>query len=48
MLNVTWTDLDLLAVILHFCNWFCIAARLICSFCEAMATIAVSSAMLLW
>jgi hypothetical protein len=34
--NVTWTDLDPLAFILHLCNHFCIASRLVCSFCQAM------------
>jgi hypothetical protein len=35
--NVTWIDLDLLPIILHFLNQFWIASRLVCSFCEAMA-----------
>jgi hypothetical protein len=37
VVNVTWTDLDSLAVILSFFNNFCIASRLVCSFIEAMA-----------
>jgi hypothetical protein len=37
MVNVTWTDFDPLAFNLHFLNQFRIAARLIFSFCEAMA-----------
>jgi hypothetical protein len=37
MANVTWTDLDPLAFILHFLNKIWIAARLVCSLCEAMA-----------
>jgi hypothetical protein len=36
VVNVTWTDLDSLAFILHFFNNFYIASRLVCSFCEAM------------
>jgi hypothetical protein len=34
--NVTWTDFDSLAFILHLFNHFCIAFTLVCSFCEAM------------
>jgi hypothetical protein len=37
VVNLTWTNLDPLALILHFSNGFRIAARLVCSFCEAMA-----------
>jgi hypothetical protein len=37
VVNVTWTNLDPLAFIFHFYNQFWIAARLVCSFCEAMA-----------
>jgi hypothetical protein len=44
MVNVTWTDLDLLAFFLHFLNQFCIAARLLCKQWLSMANIAVSSA----
>jgi hypothetical protein len=50
MVNVTWTNLDPLAFILHFLNQFWTASRLVCSFCEAIAeslpvaTTAVSSA----
>jgi hypothetical protein len=36
VVNVTWTDLDPLDFI-HFMYQFWIAARLVCSFCEAMA-----------
>jgi hypothetical protein len=32
-----WTDLDLLAFILHVFSQFWVAARLVCSFCEALA-----------
>jgi hypothetical protein len=35
--DVTWIDLDPLAFILHFQAQFWIAARLVCSVCEAMA-----------
>jgi hypothetical protein len=35
--NVTWTDLDLLAFILSFLIQFWIIAMFVCSFCEAMA-----------
>jgi hypothetical protein len=50
VVNVTWTDLDSLDLILYFFNRFCIASRLVCSFCEAIpgplseASPAVSSA----
>jgi hypothetical protein len=50
VVNVTWTVLDSLAFILHFVNHFCIAFRLVCSFCEtipgqlSVANTAVSSA----
>jgi hypothetical protein len=50
VVNVTWTDLDSLAFILHLLNNFCIALRSVCSFCEAIpgplsvANTAVSSA----
>jgi hypothetical protein len=50
LVNVIWTDLDSLALILHLFNHFCIASGLVCSFCEAMpgslsvANTAVSSA----
>jgi hypothetical protein len=37
VVNVTWTDLDSLALILHILIHFCIASRLVCSFHEAMA-----------
>jgi hypothetical protein len=37
VMNVTWIDLDPLSFILHFLNQFWIAARLVCSFREAMA-----------
>jgi hypothetical protein len=37
VVNVTCTDLDLLAFILQFLYQFWISARLVCSFCEAMA-----------
>jgi hypothetical protein len=37
MVNVTRTGLDLLAFILHFLNQFWAAARLVCSFCEAVS-----------
>jgi hypothetical protein len=37
VMNVTWTDLDPLAFILHFLSQFWFAARLVCNFCEAMA-----------
>jgi hypothetical protein len=37
VMNVTWTDLDSLAFILHFLSQFWFAARLVCNFCEAMA-----------
>jgi hypothetical protein len=37
VVNVTRTNLDQLASILHFLNHFWIASRLVCSFCEAMA-----------
>jgi hypothetical protein len=37
VVNVTRTDLDPLAFILNFLNQFWIAAKLACSFCEAMA-----------
>jgi hypothetical protein len=33
MMNVTWTDLDLLA---FFKSQFWVVAKLVCSFCEAM------------
>jgi hypothetical protein len=52
VVNVTWTYLDALAFILHFCNHFCIASRLVCSLCEAitgsmsMANTTLSSAKL--
>jgi hypothetical protein len=50
VVNVIWTDLNSLAFILHLYNQFCIASRLVCSFCEPMpgslfvANTAVSSA----
>jgi hypothetical protein len=50
VVNVTWIDLDSLALILHFLNQFWTASRSVCSFSEAMAgslfmaTTAVSSA----
>jgi hypothetical protein len=50
VVNVTWTDLDSLAFILHLFNHFLIASRLVCSFFEAipgslsMANTAISSA----
>jgi hypothetical protein len=37
VVNVTWTILDPVAFVLHFINQFWIAAKLICSFYEAMA-----------
>jgi hypothetical protein len=37
VVNVTWTDFDALALILHFLNQYWIAARLVCSFCDAMS-----------
>jgi hypothetical protein len=37
VVNVMLTDLDPLAFILHFLNQYWIAARLVCSFHEAMA-----------
>jgi hypothetical protein len=37
VMNVTWTDLDPFAFILHFLNQFWIASRLVCSLYEAMA-----------
>jgi hypothetical protein len=41
---VNVTDLDPLAFILHFLSQYWIAARLVCSFCEAMAgTLSVAS-----
>jgi hypothetical protein len=33
---VTWTDLDLLAFILHVFSQFWVAVRLVCSFSEAL------------
>jgi hypothetical protein len=36
LVNVTWTDLDSLALILHLFNHFCIASPLVGSSCEAM------------
>jgi hypothetical protein len=48
VVNVTRTDLVSLAFILHLFSHFCVASRLVCSFCEAMpgslsvATTAVS------
>jgi hypothetical protein len=33
-----WIDLDPLALIIQFLNKFWIAGRLVCNFCEAMAT----------
>jgi hypothetical protein len=36
VVNVTWTDLDSLALILHFFNYFCIASWMVCNFCEVM------------
>jgi hypothetical protein len=44
VVNVTLTDLDPLVVILHFLNQHWIAARLVCSVCEAVARTAVMSA----
>jgi hypothetical protein len=50
VVNVTWTDLDSVAFILHFFKQCCIASRLVCSFCKtipgslSMADVAVSSA----
>jgi hypothetical protein len=35
--SVTWIDLNPLAFTLHSYNHFWIVARLVCSFCEAMA-----------
>jgi hypothetical protein len=41
---VVLTNLDPLALILHFLNQYWIEARLVCSFCEAMAgTLSVAS-----
>jgi hypothetical protein len=37
VVNVVWTDLDSLAVILQFLIQFWIAARYVCNSCEAMA-----------
>jgi hypothetical protein len=37
VVNVTWTELEPLAFILHLCNQFWIVARFVCSFSEAMA-----------
>jgi hypothetical protein len=37
MVNVTWTDLDSPAFILHLCKNFWIASRLVCSVCEALS-----------
>jgi hypothetical protein len=37
VVNVTWINLDPLPLILNFLNQFCIASRLVCSLCEAMA-----------
>jgi hypothetical protein len=37
LVNVTWTNLDLLAFILHFLNQFWITSRLVCSFGGTMA-----------
>jgi hypothetical protein len=37
VVNVTWIDLDPLALILHFLNQSWIASRSVCSFCEAIA-----------
>jgi hypothetical protein len=37
VVSVTWIDLDPLAYILHFLNHLWNAARLVFSFCEAMA-----------
>jgi hypothetical protein len=36
VVNVTCTNLDSLAFILQLFNHFCIASRLVCSFCKAM------------
>jgi hypothetical protein len=36
VVNVTWTDLYSLAVMLHFYNNFLITSRLVRSFCEHM------------
>jgi hypothetical protein len=36
VVNVTWTYFDLLFFVLNFLNQSWIAARLVCSFCEAM------------
>jgi hypothetical protein len=52
VVNVTWTGLNSLAFMPHVFNHFCIASRLVCSFCEAMpgslsvANTAVSSAVI--
>jgi hypothetical protein len=45
VVNVTLANLDPLAFVLHFLSQYWIAARLICSFCEAMAgSLSVASA----
>jgi hypothetical protein len=50
VVNVMWTDLDLLAFTFYYFNHFCIVSRLDCGFCESMlgslslASTAVSSA----
>jgi hypothetical protein len=36
VVNVTWTDLDSLAFILHLFSHFYIVSRLVCSWCEAV------------
>jgi hypothetical protein len=37
VVNVMWSDSDPFAFVLHLFNHFCIAARLVCSCCEAVA-----------
>jgi hypothetical protein len=50
VVNVIWTNLNSLSLILNFFNHFYVSSRLFCSTCEAMpgslsvATTAVSSA----
>jgi hypothetical protein len=41
VVNVTWTDMNSLAFINHFFKHFCIAPRLVSSFCEPVPAIVV-------